>query len=83
MQLNLVRIGNSKGIRLPQSLIQQCGFTDIVEAKLVNRSLVLKPVKHPRKNWEKIFKSEKDIEDDEIKDFLDVPSRWDEEEWEW
>jgi antitoxin MazE len=83
MQINLVRIGNSKGIRLPQSLIQQCGFTDTIEAKLVNRHLVLKAIKHPRKNWEKIFKSEKDTEDDEIKDFLDVPNRWDEEEWEW
>ena len=30
-----------------------------------------------------MFKSEKDTEDEEIKDFLDVPNRGDEEEWEW
>lgn len=83
MQINLIRIGNSKGIRLPQNLIQQCGFSDTIEAQLVNRCLVLKAVKQPRKNWEKIFKSEKDTQDDEIKDFLNVPNRWDENDWEW
>ena len=31
MKVQIVRIGNSKGIRLPKVVIEQCGFGDAAE----------------------------------------------------
>lgn len=83
MQINLVTIGNSKGIVLSQALIKQCGFKKVVEVELIDNCLVLKASKQPRQEWEKFFKSEGQIEDSENRDLLALQNRWDEEEWEW
>jgi antitoxin MazE len=83
MQLNLIKIGNSRGVRLPQNIIKQCGFKDAVEVELVDHSLVLKALGQSRINWEKLFKSEADTEDSEKNEVLAISNRWDEEEWEW
>ena len=34
MKARLVRIGNSRGIRLPKPLIEQAGLTDEVELRI-------------------------------------------------
>lgn len=83
MHIDLIKIGNSKGIRLPQNIIKQCGFTDTVEAELINHCLILKAPDQSRINWENIFKSESDMENSERNDILAMKNRWDEEEWEW
>ena len=31
MKTNIIRIGNSKGIRLPKPILKQCGLDDGVE----------------------------------------------------
>ena len=82
MQLDLVKIGNSRGIRLPQNVIRECGFMNTVEAKLVNHCLILKAPEKSRANWENIFKG--GLEDGGgIKDILAMQNSWDDEEWEW
>jgi antitoxin MazE len=83
MQINLVSIGNSKGIVLSQALLKQCGFKNIVEVELVNNCLILKAPQQPRHEWEKLFKSANPAEESETKDILVLKNKWDEEEWEW
>jgi antitoxin MazE len=83
MQINLVTIGNSKGVVLSQALIKQCGFKNIVDVELVNHCLILKAPEQPRHGWENIFKSEAKEEDRDNIDMLALQNRWDEEEWEW
>ena len=55
MEAKLVRIGNSKGIRLPKSLLVQTGMTERVEIEARGRNIILKPVKEPRSGWEASF----------------------------
>lgn len=83
MQIDLIKIGNSRGIRLPQNIINECGFIDTVEAELINHCLILKAPDKSRTNWENIFKSGLNTEDSENNDILAIKNRWDDEEWEW
>ena len=53
------------------------------EAELVDHCLVLKPSNKARSNWEKIFRSETDAEDEERDEVLAMQHTWDEEEWQW
>lgn len=81
MRVNLVRIGNSQGIRIPKPLLDQCAFG--AEAELVVRegSLVITPVSPVRAGWDQAFGSVAS-RDDEI--LLDgATSAFDGEEWEW
>jgi antitoxin MazE len=48
MRTELVRIGNSRGIRIPKPLIQQCGLGDTVELRVENDCLVIAPERRLR-----------------------------------
>lgn len=56
MELSVIKIGNSKGVRLPKSIIDKYAINETVEVVLKKDSIVLKPVNEPRKGWEKAFK---------------------------
>lgn len=64
MEISVVQIGNSKGIRFSKTLIEKYNITDTIEMILENGYIVLKPSKAPRKNWENSFKQMHDNGDD-------------------
>ncbi|MGA7216853.1 MAG: AbrB/MazE/SpoVT family DNA-binding domain-containing protein [Candidatus Sulfotelmatobacter sp.] len=51
MRLELTRIGNSRGIRIPKPLIAQCGLRDVVELRVTPEVLVIAPYLSPRDGW--------------------------------
>lgn len=55
MQISVIKIGNSKGIRLSKTLLDKCQITDQVELTLEHDCIVLKPVSEPRKSWGDAF----------------------------
>jgi antitoxin MazE len=55
MQVSVIQVGNSKGIRLSKTLLDKYQITDKVELVLEKDYIVLKPVAEPRKNWEEAF----------------------------
>lgn len=55
MEAKLVRIGNSKGIRLPKTMLVQTGMTERIEIEARGHSIILKPIKEPRSGWEASF----------------------------
>ena len=55
MQVSVVQIGNSKGIRLSKTLLEKYHIEDKLELVLENDYIILKPVKEPRKNWSEAF----------------------------
>lgn len=55
MEAKLVRIGNSKGIRLPKAMLVQTGMTERIEIEARGHSIVLKPIREPRCGWEASF----------------------------
>ena len=55
MKSNLIKIGNSKGVRIPSNIIKECEFDNEVEIKVVDKKLIIEAVKEPRSNWNKSF----------------------------
>jgi antitoxin MazE len=56
MELPVINIGNSKGVRLSKTILEKYGIGDKVELILEKGYLILKPKTEPRKGWEKAFK---------------------------
>ncbi len=81
MKASIIQIGNSKGLRIPKPILEQCGFGSEVELEVHDKKLIIKPVTSVRKNWAKAFEKMAQNSDDQLLEF--PSSQWDEEEWEW
>ncbi|GAB6156381.1 hypothetical protein JCM17380_51330 [Desulfosporosinus burensis] len=55
MQMDIIKIGNSKGIRLPLAVLKQCGIDTKVELEIKDNCIIIKPVITPRQGWAKAF----------------------------
>jgi antitoxin MazE len=55
MKLELTRIGNSRGIRIPKPMIEQCGLGDVVEMRVTPGGLVIAPHRAARQGWKQAF----------------------------
>ena len=56
MELPIIKIGNSKGLRLSKSIIDRYQIKDKVEMILEEGQIILRPVSNPREGWDKAFK---------------------------
>lgn len=83
MKAKLVRIGNSKGIRIPKPLIEQCGLEGGVEIEVKDGTLVISPARTLREGWEAAFEAMAEAGDDALLIPDDTGRGWDEAEWEW
>ena len=77
IQVSIVQVGNSKGIRLSKTLLDKYKFTNKVELILENDYNILKPVNEPRKNWEDAFAEMHKNGDDKLL----IDSVFDGEKW--
>lgn len=66
MEVSLIKIGNSKGIRLSKTLIEKYNLRDKVELILEKGYIILKPSSQPRKGWDQAFKEMHENRDDEL-----------------
>ncbi|MCU7694891.1 AbrB/MazE/SpoVT family DNA-binding domain-containing protein [Haoranjiania flava] len=64
MELSVINIGNSKGIRLSKTILEKYNIQDKIELILEKDFIVLKPKTEPRKGWEKAFKKMHENNDD-------------------
>ncbi len=64
MDVSLISIGNSKGIRLSKTLIEKYNIQDTIELILEKGFIILKPKTAARKGWEKSFKKMHENGDD-------------------
>ena len=64
MDISVIPIGNSKGIRLTKTLIEKYNIEDTVELILEKEYIILKPKTSSRKGWEKSFKKMHENGDD-------------------
>ena len=84
MKTKIVKIGNSRGIRIPKPLIAQAGIQEEVEISLEENRLVIAPAGHPRSGWDEAFRAMASRGDDSLLDDVGtIGTKWDEEEWEW
>lgn len=66
MELSIINIGNSKGIRLSKTILEKYKIQDKIELILEKDFIVLKPKAEPRKNWEKAFQEMHKNGDDQL-----------------
>ena len=55
MRSHIVRVGNSLGIRIPKTMLEETGLVDEVVLTVAGRSLVISPVRTPRDGWDAAF----------------------------
>jgi SpoVT / AbrB like domain. len=64
----IVKIGNSRGIRIPRVLLEQAGLTGEVEMTVEDDKLIIHSVHSPRQGWENQFAAMAENGDDRLLD---------------
>jgi antitoxin MazE len=82
MKTRLIRIGNSKGVRIPKALIEQSGLRDEVEIVLKGDSLLIRRASTPREGWAEAFAEMSQRGDDALIDDT-IATEFDRMEWKW
>ena len=85
MRAKIIRIGNSRGIRLPKPILEASGITDEVDVTVEDgRVVLLRPPKHPREGWaEDARRMAANGDDADVWEGATGLNSWDEEEWTW
>ncbi len=66
MEVSIIKIGNSKGLRLSKDILTRYNIKDKVEFILEKGYIILKPKSQPRKGWEKSFEKMHQEQDDSL-----------------
>jgi len=82
VRARVVRIGNSRGIRIPKVWLDQLNLGDEVELAVRQDSLVVRRAHSPREGWSSAFQAMAGIGDDALLD-EPRPTVWDRKEWRW
>ena len=84
MKVNVVRIGNSRGIRIPKTILNQCRVTDAMELEVQGNQLLLRPTTGPRTGWDDAFRRMHAHGVDQLlEQDTAAATRWDRTEWRW
>ena len=82
MKTRLVRMGNSRGIRLPKPLIEQAGLSDEVDLELRGNTIVIAARPVLRLGWAEAARKLRAAGGDRLLD-PPTPTHFDETEWQW
>ncbi|GAP68275.1 transcriptional regulator, antitoxin, MazE [Bacteroidales bacterium 6E] len=66
MEVSVVKIGNSRGIRFSKTIIERYNIRDTVELILDKGHIIIKPISKPRKGWDKAFMEMHENGDDNL-----------------
>ena len=77
-----MRIGNSRGIRVPKGLLDHAQLPEEVELQAEHGRLVVRAAQGPRAGWAAAAKAMHDQDADQL---IDAPTRtrFDEKDWQW
>lgn len=82
MKTRLVRIGNSRGVRIPKPLIEQAKLGEEVELRVVESGLLVEAARRSRSNWADAARQLHERGEDGLLD-ESCSTQFDETEWEW
>lgn len=68
MKVSIVQIGNSKGIRIPQTIIKQCDIEDEVNLEIKENNIIITPIQ--KKNYDMTFENISKMDNKEIQQML-------------
>jgi len=86
MLVNIVAIGNSRGIRLPKAMLQQLDLGTQAQLTMEADRLIIQPLHQPRQGWGEAFKAlaaAGHADSPGLKTTREVKNRFDDEEWSW
>jgi antitoxin MazE len=80
----IIKIGNSRGIRIPKILLDQAKLSDEIEVEVQGDKLVIRSLRCPRQGWDEQFAEMSRRGDDKflVSEALNLTT-WDKDEWEW
>jgi len=81
MRAQIVRIGNSQGIRIPKVLLEESGISGEVELEIAGEGILIRKVCKPRAGWDEAFRAFADADDDLSP--VEVSSDFDRKDWQW
>jgi len=64
MDVSVIKVGNSRGIRLSKMLIEKYNIKDTIEIVMEKGYIILKPKVEVRKGWEASFRKMHELGDD-------------------
>ncbi|MGB3078411.1 MAG: AbrB/MazE/SpoVT family DNA-binding domain-containing protein [Saprospiraceae bacterium] len=77
MKIAIIKIGNSKGIRLNKMLLAKYQIEDEVELIMEEAAILIKPIAKPRQDWDKAFaKMRKSADDNLLIESVLSPDDW-------
>ncbi len=80
MKSRLIRIGNSRGVRIPKALLEQTRMTADVQIEAEAGRIVIRPARSPREGWDESFRRMAARGDDRLLDETGT-TEFDDEEW--
>lgn len=82
MKTKLIRIGNSRGVRIPKPLLEQAGLEDEVQLRVIDSGIVIESAATRRDGWDTAAAKLRERGDDGLLD-APLPTGFDESEWVW
>ena len=82
MKAKLVRIGNSRGVRLPKPLIEEAGLRDEVQLQVREGAVIISAWTRPRAGWAAAARRMHEQAEDRLLD-PPTPTEFDRKEWRW
>ncbi len=82
MKAQIVRIGNSRGIRLPKTLLQEAQLGNEVELHAEPGRILISKSAKPRAGWSEAAQRMREREEDRLID-PSTPTQFDKDEWKW
>lgn len=82
IRTQVVKIGNSRGVRIFKLFIDQTRLGNEVEIAIQRGTIVIRSISRPRNGWAEQFRAMAEQGDDQL---LDKPTqtKWDRSEWVW
>ena len=82
MKARLVRIGNSRGVRIPKLVIEQAGLAEDVELQVRGNTVVISSRQTTRAGWAEAARRMHEAGHDRLLDRASA-TKFDEEAWRW
>lgn len=82
VKARIVRVGNSRGVRLPKALLDQAGLPDDVEIHAEPGRIIIESARPVRSGWAEAARAMAEAGDDALLD-EPTPTEFDREDWKW
>lgn len=82
MKAQIIQIGNSQGVRIPKTLLEETGLSGEVELEALPEGILIRNLHKPRSDWDARFREYLDLEDDNLAE-SEPCGNFEKKEWQW